>query len=169
AQLRAEGIEDVRGYSVAHPDELARAVGSLRTTDVNAETLRMLCARSKDELCPSPECVFLPETHEAFARQLEAIADGEIDVTVETAIRTLTGERRDVVVRIRFPEEGEPFDRVPMSLVDITARKRGERALSLLAQTSVVLAESVHAGETLQRVAQLAVPAIADWEIGRAS
>src|SRR5690606_39228666 len=123
----------------------------------------MLCARSKDELCPSPEHVFLPETHEAFARQLEAIADGEIDVTVETAIRTLTGERRDVVVRIRFPEEGEPFDRVPMSLVDITARKRGERALSLLAQTSVVLAESVHAGETLQRVAQLAVPAIADW------
>lgn len=162
-ELRAKGITHISAYFAAHPEELYRAVAAARVNDVNAETLRLLGARSKQELFDSFEDILLPETREAFARQLDAFARGETDVTTETALRRLDGERVDVVVRLRVPERGDAFDRVPVSIIDITSRKRVERALELLAQAGVVLAESVDVGQTLKQVAQLAVPTMADW------
>jgi PAS domain S-box-containing protein len=47
--------------------------------------------------------------------------------------------------------------------IDITARKRAEDAQRFLAQASDVLAASLDYEETLDRVAQLAVPDLADW------
>jgi PAS domain S-box-containing protein len=47
--------------------------------------------------------------------------------------------------------------------VDITERKRDEDALRFLADASDLLAESLDTTVTLQRLASLAVPALADW------
>jgi signal transduction histidine kinase/DNA-binding response OmpR family regulator len=46
---------------------------------------------------------------------------------------------------------------------EIAERERAERALRFLAQASSLLAESIEYEERLAHVAQLAVPAIADW------
>ncbi|MFL5845168.1 MAG: PP2C family protein-serine/threonine phosphatase, partial [Solirubrobacteraceae bacterium] len=46
---------------------------------------------------------------------------------------------------------------------DITETKRAEVAQRLLADASAVLASSLDYGSTLQRVAELAVPVLADW------
>jgi PAS domain S-box-containing protein len=48
-------------------------------------------------------------------------------------------------------------------VVDITSRKRAERALKFIADASVTLASSLDLEQTLQNVAQLLVPELADW------
>lgn len=58
-------------------------------------------------------------------------------------------------------EQGKPAGMRGVTL-DITARKRAEEALRFAARTSEVLASSLEIDATLQTIAELAVPALAD-------
>ena len=76
-----------------------------------------------------------------------------------------TGEERWLIVRstpIREPDGGRVLYAVNV-FENITEVKRVERSESFMAEASRVLASSMDYGETLGRVAQLAVPQIADW------
>jgi signal transduction histidine kinase len=54
-------------------------------------------------------------------------------------------------------------DLVVTAFQDITSLKRSQAGLQLLAEASAILGESLEYQETLQRVAQIAVPRLADW------
>ncbi|HEU4404345.1 MAG TPA: ATP-binding protein [Polyangiaceae bacterium] len=127
--LRAGGVTDFRRYFAEHPEFVARAVGLVRVVDVNGETLRLFGAASKPELLASLDRIFVPETAAAFAEELATIAEGRTAFGAETALRTLAGERLEVAFTIRFPPPGEPFDHVPVSITDLTARRRAEAVL----------------------------------------
>jgi PAS domain S-box-containing protein len=76
-----------------------------------------------------------------------------------------TGEERWIVVRsspIVDPENGRVLYAVNV-FENITEVKRVQLAESFMAEASRVLASSLDYGETLQRIARLAVPQIADW------
>ena len=76
-----------------------------------------------------------------------------------------TGEERWLIVRsspIRDPET-ERIDYVANVFENITEVKHAQLAERFMAEASRVLASSMDYGETLQRVARLAVPQIADW------
>ena len=76
-----------------------------------------------------------------------------------------TGEERWLIVRsspIADPVTGR-IELAVNVLENITGVKRAQLAESFMAQASRVLASSMDYGETLQRVARLAVPQIADW------
>ncbi|MFN8592779.1 MAG: PAS domain S-box protein [Thermomicrobiales bacterium] len=64
--------------------------------------------------------------------------------------------------RVMYDDAGE-ITRVVGSTIDITARTSAEDALRLLDASGRELAASLDYEETLQRVAWLAVPALADW------
>jgi PAS domain S-box-containing protein len=76
-----------------------------------------------------------------------------------------TGEERWLIVRstpISDPDSGRVLYAVNV-FENITDVKRVELAESFMAEASRVLASSMDYGETLKRVAELAVPQIADW------
>jgi PAS domain S-box-containing protein len=76
-----------------------------------------------------------------------------------------TGEERWIIVRsspIADPVSGRILYAVNV-FENITEVKRVQLAESFMAEASQVLASSMDYGETLQRVARLAVPQIADW------
>lgn len=76
-----------------------------------------------------------------------------------------TGRERWLNVRssgIQDPETGE-LELAVNVFEDITEVKRAQLAESFMAQASRVLSSSMDYEETLQRVARLAVPQIADW------
>ncbi len=76
-----------------------------------------------------------------------------------------TGEERWLIVRsspIRDPET-ERIDYVVNVFENITEVKHAQLAERFMAEASRVLASSMDYGETLQRVARLAVPQLADW------
>ncbi len=64
--------------------------------------------------------------------------------------------------RIERDATGTPVQ-FPGVLVDVTDRKIIEDNLSFLSKASVVLAESLNYKKTMQNIADLAVPRIADW------
>jgi PAS domain S-box-containing protein len=127
-ELRASGVRDFADYFAQHPDEVERYIGLVRVVDVNETTLRMFGATDKQALLDSLGSVFVPETREVFAQELIALAEGRTTFEAESVLRTLHGDRVDVLVSITFPMIGEPSDSVLVTLTDITLQKLAEQA-----------------------------------------
>ncbi len=83
---------------------------------------------------------------------------------VRNIVRT-TGEERWLMVRSSpvVDPESERIEYVVNVFENITEVKRAQLAESFMAEASRVLASSMDYAETLQRVARLAVPSLADW------
>lgn len=161
--LRARGVTDLEAYLAAHPEFVRACIGLVRIVDVNRATLRLLGAREKSELMASLHAVFLPETEPVFAAELLAIWERRPLLEAETALRTLAGERRDVMFSIAFPEAPAGLSAVLVTLTDITARKqaemglrRSERGLRALYQ----LTSAVGRAASLEEIHALALDAL---------
>ncbi len=128
-RLAARGISDFRSYFDARPESVAELMDRVRIVDVNEATLRIFGANDKAALIGSMERVLLPETQRVFVAQLVAMAEARPRFKADTAIRTLQGERRDVMFSIVFPPAGATFRNVLVTLTDISDRKRAERSL----------------------------------------
>ena len=124
--LRSRGVRDFRAYFAAHPEFVRDAIAMVRIVDVNAASVTLLGARSKDELLVSLNTIFVPESHAVFAEELVAIAEGRTSFEAEAVQQTLAGERLTVLLTISFPPPPARFERVLVTLTDITARKRAE-------------------------------------------
>ncbi len=127
--LRARGVVDIRAHLAAHPEFVREAFGLVRVIDVNRATLRLLGAREKSELMASRRNLLLPETETVFAEVLLAVWERRTLFEAETTLRTLTGERRDVMFSIAFSEAPGSLARVLVTLTDISARKIAEMRL----------------------------------------
>lgn len=143
AQLREQGINDLAAYLDKHPAFVREACSLTRVTDVNAATVRLLGAQYREDLL-GPLDRFLPGSDRTFAKVLLTVFDGTGAAEGETHLVNLRGERVNVLFAISMPLGPTRYDRVLVSVVDITARKRAEHALmavqSELAQAARVTA-----------------------------
>ncbi len=128
-RLKAEGITDFRAYFAKHPEFVQEAIAMVRILDVNQITLQMFEVEEKQQLLNSLAQIFLPETTEAFIEEILAIANEESFYSGETVLQTLKGKRLNVLFTIRFPPANQRFDRVLVTLVDISDRVKAETAL----------------------------------------
>ena len=127
--LAAEGVRDFRRYFMEHPDVVERAIGLVHIRDVNPATVNMFGATSRTELLQSLHKIFVPETNAVFLEELVAIADHKQFFESETVVKTLRGDRLNVLFTITFPPADQPFDHVVVTLADISKRKRAEESL----------------------------------------
>jgi PAS domain S-box-containing protein len=125
--LRSQGVSDFGQYLADHPDFVRQAMAMVRIVDVNDATVRMLGARTKDEL--ALDKVFLPETEQAFAAVVLAIAEGRTSIESETVMRTMAGDRLAVLFTVTFPAEAAGLESVLVSIMDVTERNRAQEAL----------------------------------------
>ncbi len=98
-----------------------------------------------------------------FCRQV--LEDGRpiVGAELEASTATHPGNARDWLVSYAAVKvEGDVLG-VGFVVQDITARKRAEARATFLAHAGEMLDSSLDYSETLRRVAQLAVPEIADW------
>src|SRR5262249_24512191 len=127
--LKAQDVGNFGQYLAAHPDFVRQAITMVKIIDVNDATIKLFRAESKDELLGSLRKIFLPETEEVFAGELIAIAEGRTYFESETIVQTLKGDKLVVLLTITFPPHPTHLDRVLVSMMDITERKRAEEAL----------------------------------------
>jgi C4-dicarboxylate-specific signal transduction histidine kinase len=104
-------------------------VGLIRTIDINEAALRLVDADDKAQLKSSLPAVFLPEAFPMLRGLLIAVADRQHLFEAESRIRTFRGEKRDVLLAVRFSPGASRFDRVLVSVFDITERNKVERDL----------------------------------------
>jgi len=129
--LREQGMTDLPAYLKANPDFVREACHLTHVTDVNDATVRMLGARTRADLI-GPLDRFLPDSDVTFADVLLTVADGAGAAEGETHLVNLRGERLTVLFGISMPLGPRRYDRVLVSVVDITDRKHAERALMAL-------------------------------------
>jgi PAS domain S-box-containing protein len=126
-ELSAAHGSGLRQHLEAHPELVREAVGLVRVLDINPATLRLLGAQNKSDLLETLHQIFLPETLTVFAEEMVAIAEGQRIVTAETVVRALSGERVNVAFTAGFPAGDSGWDRVHVTLMDISAQKLVER------------------------------------------
>ncbi|MEW5959925.1 MAG: PAS domain S-box protein, partial [Chloroflexota bacterium] len=128
--LAASGVTDWRDYFMAHPEAVAHCVGLVRILDVNAATLELLKANNKDELLTGLPNTFAEESLPVFREELISLAEGRPTFQSEAVLKTLTGEKISIVLRMTVaPGYEASLGRVLVSMQDITDRKRAEEAL----------------------------------------
>jgi PAS domain S-box-containing protein len=124
--LKSGGVRDFRQHCAARPEFVDQAVAMMRIADINDQTVELFAAASKEEFLASPQRVLLRETLETFAGVLIGIAEGRTSFQAETVLQTLKGDRLTVLFTITFPPAPARFDKVLLTLMDITERKRAE-------------------------------------------
>lgn len=132
-EARALGIEDFRVFISVHPDFVTRCMEAIKVLDVNQQTLKMFAASSKEELVDKLGMVFRDEMHNSFADQLFDLWHGKIVQMREVINYALGGELINIHMQFAVMAGHESnWDRVLVSLVDITARKKAEAYLEYL-------------------------------------
>jgi C4-dicarboxylate-specific signal transduction histidine kinase len=127
--LKAKGVHDFRQYLATHPEFVQQAISMVKIIDVNAATVKLFEAQSKDELLVSLHKIFLPEAEEVFAGELIAIAEGQSNFESETVLQTLKGDKLAVLFTVTFPRQPAKLNSVLVSVMDITERKQTEEEL----------------------------------------
>ncbi|MFZ2114604.1 MAG: SpoIIE family protein phosphatase [Solirubrobacteraceae bacterium] len=188
ARRAALAIDNARLYSEVRSVErrleailvnLAEAITVVdehgQTVFANQAAADLLCVSDPEELMSSrPGSImqrFLVLDEQGRQLDLEhmpgrQLFEGEAPepLLVRNIVRA-TGEERWLIVRsspITDPENGRVLYAVNV-FENITEVKRVQLAESFMAQASRVLASSLDYAETLQRIARLAVPQLADW------
>ncbi len=127
--LSRQNVGDIEAYLAEHPEFLMRCIGLIRTLDVNEAATRLVDAQTKEQLMSSLPSVFLPQSLPMLRQLLLAVAGRHDVFEGETQIRTFRGEKRSVLVAARFPPGPRRFDRVLVSVMDITERNKVQHAL----------------------------------------
>jgi PAS domain S-box-containing protein len=129
-ELRDQGVEDFREYFTAHPEVVGHCGTLVDVVSVNRATLDMLKADSMEQLLGSLDKVLTESSMAAFTEEMILLASGVTEYTGEITHRTLDGDTIWVVVNFTVPQDyWGNLERVIVSLIDVTDRKRAEQAL----------------------------------------
>lgn len=121
---RSAGINDPAEHCLADPANLQRALGAMRVTRVNQETLRLYDAPSAAALLGALPRLWLPEPRPQWGAILHAFATGQTRIDVERPAITLSGRRMEQLVSFSFGENASRVDCVLASVFDVTPLKR---------------------------------------------
>lgn len=140
----------------------------IRTDDIYwNERFFEIVGLSPDEFAPSLDGfvdLVHPEDRASVEEAMSAYAQRGEETDMEARMRHASGEYR--VCRLRGKtqrsELGEPI-RVAGFMRDVTEQRRREESQRFLAESTALLSSSLDYKSTLPRIAQLAVPSLADW------
>lgn len=132
-EVRSKGIQDFRVFLSVHPEFVTRCMEKIQVVDVNQQTLRMFSADGKAQLIENLHMVFRDEMRNSFAEQLHDLWAGKTSQFREVVNYSLNGELINIHMQFSVLAGHEVlWDRVLVSLVDITARKKAEAYLEYL-------------------------------------
>ena len=131
-ELAAQGIEDVIGYVTADPVEYGRCLELTHAVDVNQAAVELFGAASREELLARVDDLYAGQAEHGVHSFWAALLAGERSATFEEVNVSLDGRELHVLeTRTVVPGHEGSCERVYVADVDITERKRAERALRL--------------------------------------
>ena len=129
--LREEGITDLSTYLAEHPEAIEACMARIRVVDVNQRTLELFGAESKEALLNSLGRVFRDEMRAHFAVELAEMWAGRLAFEGEGVNYSLGGQPLEIYLRWSIlPGYEGTWERALVSIVDITERKKAQRALA---------------------------------------
>ncbi|MEO2018423.1 MAG: response regulator [Fuerstiella sp.] len=124
--LREEGVEDIREYLENNADAVKECVDLVKILDVNPAALQLHEASNKNELIESLARTFCEESYRTFRDELIALADGRTAFESDAVVQTLSGEKKDVMLRMFVDVNSPNWSSSYIAVTDITERKLAE-------------------------------------------
>ncbi|NOY98474.1 MAG: transporter substrate-binding domain-containing protein [Chloroflexi bacterium] len=136
--LRAQGTSDFRAYFKSHPESVKHCASLVKILDVNQATLDMYHASDKTELLAGLPKIFTPQSFQVFREGLVALTEGKLNQTHEATTKTLTGKEIFHSIHWSVPAGyEETWERVAVSLVDLSKRKQAEERVRNIVENAV--------------------------------
>ncbi len=125
--IRQSGVTDFRAFFEGHPQVLLECIREIKVLDVNAATLALMHATSKDQLIGDLKQVINIKPDLDFADELVNIAEGRKEFSWDGINYTLEGEKLFVSLHwSAAPGYEGSLEKILVSIMDITARKQAE-------------------------------------------
>jgi len=127
--LKAGGISDFAAYLGENPHLVRECLALLRVVDVNRATLELYRVGDKEELLARVPELIPEQAYPLYAQELQAMWDGRTEFHGEGINRTADGRTLHVRLAWRvLPGHERTFDRVLVSILDVTDRVAAEEA-----------------------------------------
>lgn len=128
-ELKEKGVLDFRDYFDKNPLELENCSRKIKITNVNHATLDLHNAKNKEDLLVNIDKIFTEKSFGTFKEEVIALAQGDLSFEIEGEVKTITGEPRQVFLKLRIEKVNGKKDRALLATIDITKRKQVEQAL----------------------------------------
>jgi diguanylate cyclase (GGDEF)-like protein len=126
-RLRAKGVKNIRHYLNENPDIVDACKNAIKVTDVNRRTLEIFAAKSREDLIANLQLVFRDEMRILFLNQLVDLWEGRLGYEGTGVNYSLNGNRLEIHIHFTVMSGYEDtWERVLLSIEDITARKKAE-------------------------------------------
>ena len=137
--LRTQGVKSLDAHLVMHPEFIDQCMEQIKVLDVNLQTVSMLKANSKEHLISNLDKVFRDGMRHHFRDELRALWNGDVKWSGEGINYTLEGEPLDIILHWRIlPGYEKNWERVLVTIEDITGRRQAERRLHSLFEASPI-------------------------------
>lgn len=135
-QLKQQNIVDFERYLLRNPDFVNHCFEKMIISAVNQAALDLLHANSYQHLLDHVALITShPKTYQTLCWQLNELWHGRIHHQQETVFYTIGGDIVHVVLQFTvFPGHEQHWDKLQISLTDISARKKAENHLQFLSQ-----------------------------------
>lgn len=138
-ELRRSGVKLLDSYLDENPIFVDECMRQIRVLNVNQKTVSMFKAESKPVLLSNLEQVFRDGMRHHFREELLALWSGAVNWSGEGINYTMTGEPLDILLHWRIlPDYESTWERVLVTIENITARKRAERRFQNLFEASPI-------------------------------
>ncbi|GAB4217836.1 MAG: sensor domain-containing diguanylate cyclase [Rhodoferax sp.] len=130
SQWRAQGVTDLRAHLSGRLDRIAQCTACYRVVRVNQKTLSVFGAPDQASLLTRLADIFRGDMLDSVVQELDALWQGQTEVTTTTVNYTLDDKRLDVQVNIRIlPGHESDWSRVMVALQDISPEVKAQQEL----------------------------------------
>ena len=137
--LRQMGAGALEPYLDEHPNFVDECMQQIKVLNVNQKTVSLFKAESKSALLSNLDRVFRDGMRHHFREELLALWNGDVNWSGEGVNYTLLGDPLDILLHWRIlPEYEKNWDRVLVTIENITARKKAEKRFHDLFESSPI-------------------------------
>lgn len=131
-KLKAGGIINFRQYLQEHPEEIEIFGALPKIVEINAETLQIFEAESKQEVLDNLYTLLGTESaSRVFKHELILLSEGNTVFEEEVTVITLKGNKKHLLFRLVIPEDSiHTFESVLITFTDLTEWKRADEVLN---------------------------------------
>jgi diguanylate cyclase (GGDEF)-like protein len=127
---RRAGVTSLREHLTGHPSRIKECAGRIRLLQVNRKTLSLFGARDFDHLVANLDKVFRDDMLAGHIEELVQLWDGNTAFDSNGVNYSLDGNRIDIQLKATIlPGHEDSWDRVLLSIEDVTERETARRAL----------------------------------------
>lgn len=126
--LRKSGVTDLSAYLESHPEYIGDVNGKIRVTDMNAATIKLFGAATKQQILSQLPAPIAESALPAFKKLLEGIYTDESFFVVKTGITNF--QNQHIIIQLSMPVPNKKHGYViPVSMLDITDATQAQEAM----------------------------------------